>query len=139
MDVEQYAWATEELVHDAEDFVGELEEELRRNGQLALFFIPLADNDPSGDYRIGPETLGFICYADGSMEWHFPTNDAAFVHYEQECRSASSTLQSYLIRLVSYALAHGMDIAKADATGGGHSILHAFEHEDVHTDTSYEN
>ena len=72
MEVEQHAWATEELVRSAEASVDEVEESLRREGYLTLFFIPLAAFESSGVYRIGPETLGFVVYADGSLEWHFP-------------------------------------------------------------------
>ena len=126
MDVEQYAWATEELIRSAEESVTELEESLRREGQLSLFFISLADFDPSGAYRIGPETLGFIVYSGGEIEWHFPKGDAAFANFEQECRNACNSLHDSLVRLLTYALAHGMDIA-AVGTGGdaGHGPARA--------------
>jgi hypothetical protein len=134
MDVEQYAWATKALVRDAEDSVEELEEERRRGGTLILLFIPLAVSDPSGFYRISSETTGFVCQTDGSIEWHFSPKDPTFARFAEESRNASSTLHDYFVRLLSYALAHGMDVAKADAAGNGRSILHAFPHSDVHTD-----
>lgn len=134
MDVEQYAWATEELVHSAKGSVGELEEELRRERKLILLFIPLADFDSSGAYRINSGTTGFICHADGAMEWHFSPKDAAFINFEKECRSASSTRRDYFVRLLSYAFAHGYDVAKADENGNGRSILYALPHGVLHTD-----
>lgn len=136
MEVEQHDWATRELVRNAEASVGELEESLRREGYLTLFLIPLADFESSGAYRIGPKTLGFIIYADGSMEWHFPPpGDDAFAEFERECRSACDTLHAYLTRLLTYALAHGMDVAKANETGQGRSIFRSLPHSDLHTDT----
>jgi hypothetical protein len=135
MDVEQYTWATKELVRSAEESVDELEEDFKADQHLTLFFIPLADFDPSGAYRIGPETLGFVCYADGTIEWHFPPQDSAFVNFERECRNACDSLHAYLVRLLTYALAHGMDVAKADENGNGRSILHPFPHSELHTDT----
>jgi hypothetical protein len=137
MEVEQYAWATEELIRNARATVLDLEEGFRSDGELILFFIPLADFNPSGSYRLGPETSHFICYPDGAIEWHFPVQDDAFTHFEKECRAACDTLQSYLIRLLSYAMAHGMDVAKADGESG-RSILHALPHSAVHADVEYE-
>jgi hypothetical protein len=134
MDVEQYAWATEELVRSAEESVKGLEEDLSEGQRLVLLFIPLADFDPSGAYRAGPDMLGFICYPDGSIAWHFPPKDAAFANFEQECRSACDTLHAYLIRLLTYALAHGMDVAKANEGGNGRSILHPVPHSELHAD-----
>ena len=134
MDVEQYAWATEELISSAKESVNDLEEDFRREVNLSLFFIPLADFEPSGAYHIDPETLGFIAYPDGAIEWHFPVGDSAFVNFERECRHACDSLHAYLVRILTYALAHGMDVAKADAAGNGRSILHAFPHSELHTD-----
>ena len=139
MDVEQHAWATEELISSARESVEELEEDLRCYRSLTLCFISLADFDLSGVYRIGPETLGFIRYPDGAIEWHFPPGEAAFIDFERECRSACDSFHDYLIRLLSYAFAHGMDVVKADETGRGQSILHVLERSDVHTDAPYEN
>jgi hypothetical protein len=134
MDVEQYAWATEELINSAKESVHDLEENFDREGQLVLSFIPLADFESSGAYRIGPETLGFIVYANGGIEWHFPAEDPAFANFEREARDACSSLHDYLVRILTYALAHGMDVAKADPAGNGRSILHAFPHSELHTD-----
>ena len=139
MDVEQHAWATGKLVREAGESAAELEEDLSREKEITLFFIPLADFDPSGAYWIGPGMCSLTLGVDGEVEWHFPPRDAAFVSFEDECRNAAETLHDYLVRLLSYALAHGMDVAKADKGGSAWSLLHVVPHEDVHTDTSFGN
>jgi hypothetical protein len=112
MDVEQYAWATEELIRDAEESAREVEEEFRRAGPLTLFFIPLADYDERGFYRLSP-TMTRLIVRKRIWEWYYHSfSDVAFVNFEEESRNAAPDRHAYLVRLFAYALAHGIDVAK---------------------------
>jgi hypothetical protein len=134
VDVEQYDWATKELVQSAEEAVHELEEELRWKAELILLFIPLADFDPSGAYRLTSNWPYFVAIAGGSLDWHNHPKESAFKHFEEEALHASNNFRSYLVRLLSYALAHGMDVAKLNREGSGRSILHPLPHSELHAD-----
>jgi len=138
VDVEQYDWATKELVQNAEESVHELEEELRWKSKLMLLFVPLADFDPSGAYRLTKGWSWFNAVAGGSLDWHNLSADSAFANFEEEALNASNSFRSYLVRLLSYAVAHGMDVAKLDREGSGRSILHPLPHSELHADVGGE-
>jgi hypothetical protein len=134
VDVEQYDWSTKELVQSAEEVVHGLEEELRWNSKLILLFIPLADFDSSGAYHLTRDRACLVAEAGGSLDWHNHPKESAFRHFEEEALHASNTFRSYLVRLLSYALAHGMDVAKLNREGSGRSILHPLPHSELHAD-----
>lgn len=135
VDIERYAWATKELVQSAEESVNELEGEFTWNPELILLFIPLADFEPSGAYSLAPERAVLIAHADGSIKWSDPSvKETAFADFERESLNASATFHDYLVRLLTYALAHGMDVAKLNREGSGRSILHSLPHSALHTD-----
>jgi hypothetical protein len=146
VDLRRHAWVDEELVHSAEESVDQLEKELRWHRSLRLLFVSLADFDPSGAYWVGPDMSYLTCYADGSIQWEnrsgliLPPKEEALVDFELESRNACNTLHDYLVRLLAYALAHGMDVAKVDREGYGRSILHSLPHSQLHTDVAeYDN
>lgn len=135
MDVEQYAWATEELIRNAEESALEVEEEFRRAGTLTLAFIPLADYDERGFYRI-PPSMPRLVVRKRVWEWHYHNfSDAAFVSFEEESRNAASDRHAYLVRLFAYVLAHGMDVARLSGENSGYSILHPVPHSELHADS----
>jgi hypothetical protein len=134
VDVEQYDWSTKELVQSAEEVAHELEEELPWNAQLILLFIPLADFDPSGAYHLTKDRACLVAEAGGPLDWQNLPKESAFRNFVEEALHASDTLRSYLVRLLSYALAHGMDVAKLNREGSGRTILHPLPHSELHAD-----
>ena len=134
MDVEQYAWATKELIRSAEQSVRDIEAESRGAEKLTLLFIPLADFEERGFYR--PSfSMPRLSLQRNLREWSYDAGtDAAFRAFEEESGNACSTRHGYLVRLFAYALAHGMDVAKLTGENSGHSILHPVPHSELHTD-----
>src|ERR1700757_658883 len=135
MHVEQHAWATKELIGNAAEFANELEKELFWHPPLILLFIPLADFEASGAYRLRGKWPCLIVYANNASELRYTPRDA-FVDFWEECLKTSESLHDYLTQILSYALAHGMDVAKLDEEGNGRSLLYGLPHSELHGDSA---
>lgn len=136
MEVERHAWATRELVAEAKELAAGLAEEFRWS-RFSLFFVPLADFDRSGAYRLTPDMPTLICHGR-SLEWQnlSRSRESAFISFVDESRHVY-TIRDYLVRFLSYALAHGMDVVKLrEGDRFGRSILHALPHSELHMDVS---
>ena len=139
MDIERRAWVTQELVRSAEESVHGIEEELRWKGQLTLFFVPLVNYNPSGAYSLSPATPSLVCYTDGSVGWLNAPEEGAFANFARvSILSYHESFYEYLICLFAYALAHGMDVVKAEgqSSSSGRSILYPFPPSQLHTEVA---
>jgi hypothetical protein len=126
-------WETKELFSQAESIVDKLFAE----GEIHLFFIPLEKVKSGEPYQESPDIWRVFITSEGTISIKNLTVDTSDPFWEYAEVNPLQNTANCIFRMVTYALAHGMDIAKVEGESAW-SILYPRSRGSIHDLINYD-
>jgi hypothetical protein len=124
MQLESYDWVSTDLIEQAKEIVAKIENEV-----ADYYFFPLAEHSSTGCYPLlkFPAHISLNKLPPG---YHYlrAVEDASFKEFLETAILTRRTLKDFLLAVVTYCLAHGIDMVRRESVDHGVSIFTSFPH-----------